>query len=333
MIVKAVTNVAVLIFAANELFTGRLSVAGFALYIYVGRIMMDPISNLSTAYLTAQQTLVSAERVNEWFERKPLIDSGTRQVTSFEKEITLEGVSFRYEDEHVLSNVDFMVRRGEVVALVGVSGSGKSTLTDLLLRFYDPNEGHIRVDGIDLREMELVSYRNLFGVVAQDSFLFNATIAENIAYNQPDLSLERIVEAAKIANAHDFILQDLPNGYETMVGERGVRLSGGQRQRIAIARAVIRRPQILILDEATSSLDSQAEKLVQEAIDRVIKDTTAIVIAHRLSTILNADKIVVMEAGKVADIGTHEELLTRCNIYQYLCELQFGKDNLTIGQG
>ncbi len=324
--IKVATNVAVLFFAARELFDGRLSVVGFGLYIYVGRIMLDPLGRLSSTYLLAQHTVVSADRVHELFMQTSAVESGAVQVENFEQKIELQDVTFRYEEEGVLQDVSFEIPHGNVVALVGVSGSGKSTLVDLVLRFYDPQQGRIMIDGVDLRQVDLTSYRKLFGVVAQDSFLFNATIAENIAYNQPDLPPERIEEAAKIANAHEFILRDLPQGYDTLVGDRGVRLSGGQRQRIAIARAVVRKPQILILDEATSSLDSQAEKLVQEAIDRVIKDTTAIVIAHRLSTILNADKIVVMDAGKVADIGTHEELLARCEVYRYLCELQFGSE-------
>lgn len=323
--INALTNVAILLLTANELFSGRLNVTGFLLYLYVGRAILDPLKTLTQTYNAIQITLSSGERVRELLAQLPTIVSGDQPVAEFRESLKLDGVSFRYAtlEDVVLEDISVDIRRGEIVALVGPSGAGKSTLTDLLLRFYDPQAGRITLDGRDLADLNLADYRRLFGVVAQENYLFNASVAENIAYAFPNASHEQIVQAAKIANAHEFI-EEMPEGYNTLVGDRGVRLSGGQRQRVAIARAVVRQPQILILDEATSALDSVSEKLVQDAIDRVIHNTTAVVIAHRLSTVRGADKIVVMERGRVVDIGKHDELLARCELYQYLCELQFG---------
>jgi len=220
--------------------------------------------------------------------------------------------------------VSFEIDKGEVVAFVGPSGAGKSTLADLVLRLYDPLEGSISIDGRDLRTLRQAAYRHLFGVVSQEALLFNATIRENIAYGRDEVSEEAIVRAARIANAHDFIAA-LPAGYGTVVGDRGTRLSGGQRQRVAIARAIVANPPILILDEATSSLDSESERLVHRAIDRVIQGTTSIVIAHRLSTVMRADKIVVVNRGAVEAIGRHAELLTTNETYARLYRLQFAE--------
>jgi subfamily B ATP-binding cassette protein MsbA len=234
-----------------------------------------------------------------------------------------EDVNFAYQENEVLGGINFEVMKGTTVALVGPSGAGKSTLADLIMRFYDPEKGRILFDGIDLRDLDLDAYRRMFGVVSQDNLLFNATVAQNIAYALPETPLEEIKKAARIANAHEFIIE-LPEGYNTFVGDRGVRLSGGQRQRIAIARAVIRNPEILILDEATSSLDTDSEKKVQMAIDQIIHSTTAVVIAHRLSTIKEADSIIVLDRGKIIDMGRHEELMARCDLYIHLATLQFG---------
>jgi ABC-type multidrug transport system fused ATPase/permease subunit len=210
------------------------------------------------------------------------------------------------------------------VALVGPSGAGKSTLADLVLRLYDPLRGSVSIDGRDLRTLRQASYRQLFGVVSQEALLFNATIRENIAYGRDGVSEEDIIRVAQIANAHDFIIE-LPDGYDTIVGDRGIRLSGGQRQRVAIARAIVASPQILILDEATSSLDSESERLVQRAIDRVTQGTTSIVIAHRLSTVMRADKIVVVQRGSVGAVGRHAELLATNETYARLYRLQFAE--------
>lgn len=325
-IINSITNIAILFLVVQELISGELSTSGFFLYIYVGRAILPPVNQLATTYTTFQRMTVSAEKLHELFSLTPQIRDGQLELESFQYEIKLNNLSFQYleggESEKILKDINLEIKHGQIVALVGPSGAGKSTLTDILLRFYDPQSGGILIDGQDIREFDLYSYRGLFGTVSQESILFNATIAENIAYARPDISQENIIAAAKVANAHEFIGK-LPNGYETLVGDRGVLLSGGQRQRIAIARAVVRAPQILILDEATSSLDSMSEKLVQQAIDRVIENTTAVVIAHRLSTVRNADKIVVMETGKIVDSGTHDELYQRCELYIQLCDYQF----------
>jgi len=223
----------------------------------------------------------------------------------------------------VLTGINFSVEPGEVVAIVGPSGAGKTTLVDLIPRFYHATAGKITIDGVDVNELGLRSLRSLTGIVTQDTILFNDTVKNNIAYGLEECPLENVVAAAKMANAHEFI-EELPDGYETSIGDRGVQLSGGQRQRIAIARALLRDPEILIFDEATSALDTESELLVQEAIDRLLKDRTTFVIAHRLSTIQNADKILVLENGRLEECGTHAELMGRAGTYKRLYDLQFG---------
>jgi subfamily B ATP-binding cassette protein MsbA len=250
------------------------------------------------------------------------IQDGPIDQTEFAKQIKFQNVNFSYGDEPVLENINLDIERGSMVALVGPSGAGKSTLTDLVMRFYDPTSGSIELDGVNLKELNVEAFRRLYGVVNQENLLFNATIGKNISYGRDGVSQEQIEIAAEIANAAKFI-EDIPEGYETIVGDRGIRLSGGQRQRVAIARAIVHQPKILILDEATSSLDTESERLVQAAIDRVIQDTTAIVVAHRLSTVIHADKIVVLEEGRIQDQGKHKELLERSKLYRRLCELQF----------
>lgn len=321
--INTISNVIILLLAASQLLSGQLTTAGFFLYLYIGSTILAPISELTHAFNMVQQILAAGERVDELFRIYPKIISGSKLVSHFEKEIVFDNVSFQYGEDKVLKDVTISIEQGEVVALVGPSGAGKSTLADLMLRLYDPQTGRILFDGIDLRELDTTAYRRLFGVVGQENILFNTSIRENIAYALDEsVSKEQIAEAVNIANAEEFIAQ-LPDGYDTLVGDRGVRLSGGQRQRVAIARAVVRKPQILLLDEATSSLDSQSEKQVQNAIDQVIKNTTALVIAHRLSTVIHADKIIVLEEGKVVDIGNHTQLLDRCALYQHLCKIQF----------
>lgn len=252
----------------------------------------------------------------------PDVAEGTRSIQSFESKIEYRDVSFSYEKKSVLKNIHLTINKGETVALVGPSGAGKSTFVDLALRFYDPKSGSILIDGVDLREFKQADYRRLFGVVSQESILFNSTIGDNIGYARENITEEGIIAAAKVANAYDFIMETTL-GFDTFVGDRGIRLSGGQRQRIAIARAVAGNPQILIMDEATSSLDSESEREVQKAIKQVTKNISAIIIAHRLSTVLHAHKIIVLEKGQIVDVGSHKELLGRCELYQSLYKHQF----------
>ena len=249
-------------------------------------------------------------------------DSGEIEISGVREKIVYEEVSFSYSDGvEVLNGVELEMSRGDVVAVVGPSGAGKSTIADLLPRFYRPTRGRITIDGNDIADIRLSSLRSIMGIVTQETILFNDTIFNNIAYGLSDCPMEEVVEAARAANAHSFI-SEMQDGYETVIGDRGVQLSGGQRQRIAIARALLKNPQILILDEATSSLDVESEALVQEAIDRLVKGRTTLVIAHRLSTIRNADKIAVVENGRIEQIGTHEELIGEAGTYRKLYHLQ-----------
>jgi len=241
--------------------------------------------------------------------------------------IKFEDVCFRYNKEpdapYVLDHVSFEIKKGEMVALVGQSGSGKSTAVDLLLRFYDVDSGRITIDGVDIREYEYKQLRRMIGVVSQEVILFNDTIGQNIAYGIGDeITQDRLEHAARLANAHGFI-SEKPQQYDAIVGDRGIQLSGGQRQRLAIARAMVKNPELLIFDEATSALDNESEKVVQEAINNAMVNRTALVVAHRLSTVRNADRIVVMERGKVMESGSHEELLEHNGMYRYLYEIQF----------
>ncbi|MQC26267.1 MAG: ABC transporter ATP-binding protein [Chloroflexi bacterium] len=334
-IVNGVANVSILMLSARELFSGGLTVTGFFLFLYLGRSIIQPISELGSVYLNLQEMEAATERVFEIVQQQTTVTDGSVRKADFTEAIHINGVGFAYGDIEVLHDVSIEIKQGEMVALVGPSGAGKSTLTDLLMRFYDPTSGQVTIDGVDLRDLQIEPYRRLFGVVAQENLLFNATIADNIAYGRDGILWEDIRSAAEIANAAEFI-EETGEGYETFVGDRGIRLSGGQRQRVAIARAMVHHPQILIMDEATSSLDTASERLVQAAIDRVIQGTTAIVVAHRLSTVIHADKIVVLEAGKVVDQGTHNQLLERCKLYRRLCELQFQindtEDSVVEGQ-
>jgi ATP-binding cassette, subfamily B, bacterial MsbA len=315
--VNALIEGSLVLLAAHELISGRLDAPTFFLFLYVGRAIMVPVAQLGSSITQIYVTLGAATRIFALLDEKPKVWDGPRRIAGFRDSIRLENVSFSYGNGPVLEDVSFEVGRGEMAALVGPSGVGKSTLADLLLRLYDPTEGRITIDGVDLRELSQDSYRRLIGVVSQEALLFNTTIRENIAYGREAITEEAVVRAARLANAHDFILE-LPDGYDTVVGDRGIRLSGGQRQRIAIARAIVTDPPLLLLDEATSFLDAEAERLVQEAIERITRRTTTIVIAHRLSTILRADKIVVLSGGRVEAIGRHEELMSLKGTYARL---------------
>jgi subfamily B ATP-binding cassette protein MsbA len=291
------------------------------LMLFIGAMLwvISPIKNLSKLNSTINEGLASGDRVFQVLDiASEHEESGTEEIGDFRDEIVFEHVTFSYgNDIDVLRDVSFRIKRGEVVAVVGPSGAGKSTVADLLPRFYRPTGGRILLDGVDIAHASIASLRSLMGIVTQETILFNDTIFNNIAYGMEDCPEEAVVRAAEAANAHEFILA-APQGYRTIIGDRGVQLSGGQRQRIAIARALLKNPKILILDEATSSLDVESETLVQEAIDRLMKGRTNFVIAHRLSTIRNADRIIVIEDGRIRQIGTHEELIGEEGIYRKL---------------
>ncbi len=316
--------VGVVMWAVGTLVSGTRTIGQFAGFFTTMLLVYPPFKKLSKTNTSIQQGLAAAERVFEVMDSPPEVidDPAGVELKPGPHSVAFENVSFRYGEDWVLRNVSLEVPAGRVVALVGMSGGGKSTLSDLIPRFYDVQEGEVTVDGIDVRRIRLASLRGEIGLVTQSTFLFNDTIRANIAYGAEDRDLERIVTAAKLANAHDFITR-LPNGYDTEVGELGVRLSGGERQRIAIARALLKDAPILILDEATSSLDSEAERAVQEALDHLMQNRTTLVIAHRLSTIRHADNIAVIVHGKIVEQGTHDELLARGREYRKLHDLQF----------
>lgn len=285
--------------------------------------MIQPAKNFSNGITSLQKGTVAADRIFRVIDLEPAVKSKPDAIVldSFKDSIEYKNVSFAYDKEPVLKNINLTIKKGRTIALVGSSGGGKSTLADLVPRFYDPTQGEILLDGIPLTDYEIESLRQQMGVVTQESILFNDTIFNNIAFGKEDATLEDVIEAAKVANAHEFISQ-IPEGYQTFIGERGSKLSGGQRQRIAIARAVLKNPPILILDEATSALDSESEKLVQDALTKLMKNRTSIVIAHRLSTIQHADEIVVIQHGQIMERGTHDELIVKGGVYKKLSEIQ-----------
>jgi len=292
-------------------------------------LMHQPLKRLISKNNDLQDSLPSADRVVEIFDEKIETDVFGEAVKFDEKiqNIKFENVNYKYDDsnEYVLKNINLDVKAGEIVAFVGKSGSGKTTLVNLLARFFNTDEGTVTVNGVNIKNIPLKIYRNKFAIVPQETFLFGGTIKENISFGK-EVSDEEIITAAKMANAYNFIQEDLPNKFETEVGERGALLSGGQKQRIAIARALIKNPEIMILDEATSALDSESEKLVQDALDVLMQGRTTFVIAHRLSTIVRADKIVVMDNGEIKEMGTHSELIAMNGIYKNLYDIQFNEN-------
>jgi subfamily B ATP-binding cassette protein MsbA len=321
-----VAIVLILIGGRNVLIDNTMTSEDFLRFILVLFSALAPIRLLSSVNMEIQSGLASAERVFKALdsESEIKISENPHIVKQFKTKIEFRKATFRYneEDSKILDGLSFEIKKGEVVALVGESGAGKSTIADLVPRFYDVNEGAVLIDNIDLREIELKSLRKLMGIVTQETILFNDTIRANISYGLPDVEESEIIYAAKIANALDFI-NDQPNGFDTVIGDKGIKLSGGQRQRIAIARAVLNNPPILILDEATSSLDTKSEKLVQEALENLMTDRTVLVIAHRLSTIHKANKIIALENGRIVEIGTHDSLIKRDGLYKKLYDFQF----------
>lgn len=325
-----VAGVIILLYAGSRIIagTGELQAGDFMTYILAMFSLIKPVKSLSQIHVQLQEGMAAAARVFQVIDTPERIveKPDARVIERFKEVITYDHVSFAYnESEPVLRDISFGVKRGEIVAVVGPSGAGKSTLFDLLPRFYDPQQGTITIDGYDIRDLSLTSLRGLMGIVTQETFLFNDTIKNNIAYGLSDVTSARIEEAAVMANAHEFIGQ-FENGYDTQVGNRGVMLSGGQRQRIAIARALLKNPQILIFDEATSALDTESEVLVQQAIDRLMANRTVLVIAHRLSTIKNATRILVISEGAIVECGTHNQLMNYNGLYARLYAMQFRDD-------
>jgi ATP-binding cassette subfamily B protein/subfamily B ATP-binding cassette protein MsbA len=320
-------SVVLLLFGGLEVLSGRLSLGDLMMFLVYLTMLLEPMSVLATSVTQLQNNLSGFDRVLDLLEEpREMADyPGLRPIRKalVAGRVTMQNVGFVYPGttREVLRQIDLEVEPGETIALVGRSGSGKTTLCNLIARFYDPTTGVIRLDGTNLRDIEVESYRQLLGIVEQDVFLFDGTVAENIAYGDRWATTARIRHAALVANAAEFI-ERLPNRYETLIGERGVRLSGGQRQRLAIARAVLADPRIFILDEATSNLDTESEQLIQQSLSSLLRGRTSFVIAHRLSTIRHADRILVLDDGAIAEIGTHAELIKGSGHYREMVELQ-----------
>lgn len=330
---NALAIVAIIWYGGFEVVSGRLSPANLIAFFAGIALIADPASRLGGISSTIQNALASAERIFEVIDIVPSVAEkpDARELSKISGRVEFNKVTFAYEagQAPVLSDIDLMIQPGEVVALVGRSGAGKSSLVNLIPRFYDPQKGAVLVDGNDLLDVKLESLRSQLGMVPQETILFSGTIRENIAYARAEADQDTIESAARTANAHDFIMS-LPEGYNTLVGERGVRLSGGERQRVAIARAILADPRILIFDEATSSLDAESERLVQEAMDNLMAGRTTLIIAHRLSTVQHADRIVVLDKGRIVEIGKHAELIEKGGLYSKLYEMQFKDEESNI---
>ena len=315
--------VIILWFGGQFVLDGELDSSVFIAFIMLSSQIISPAKSLAKAWYNVQKGAASADRLGDLVNAKNVIEDipNATVLNGFDNAIEYNSVSFKYDKDLVLKDVSFKIEKGKTVALVGASGGGKSTLADLLPRFYDPVKGAIKIDEVAINLATVKSVRSLMGIVTQQSILFNDTIHNNIAFGAENVSEAEVIEAAKIANAHDFITQ-FPEGYQSNIGDGGGKLSGGQKQRISIARAILKNPPILILDEATSALDTESEQLVQTALNNLMKNRTSLVIAHRLSTIQSADKILVMDQGQIAEQGTHTELLALQGIYYNLCQLQ-----------
>jgi subfamily B ATP-binding cassette protein MsbA len=315
----------ILLYGGTMILNGNsdLTPSNFLVYIAMFSQVMQPIKALTDAFSGIHSGIAAGERVLDLIDTKPEMNNkpGAKQLESFNDSISLKNVTFNYGEKQVLNHINLDIKKGTTVALVGPSGGGKSTLMDLIPRFHDPKSGVLTIDGNDFKDVTVESLRDKMGIVNQESFLFNDTIFNNIAFAKPNATEEEVITAAKIANAHEFIL-NTENGYQTSTGDRGNKLSGGQRQRICIARAVLANPPIMLLDEATSALDTESEKLVQDALNNLMKNRTSIVIAHRLSTIQYADKIVVIDRGQVVETGSHLELMQNDGVYKRLIEMQ-----------
>ncbi len=322
-----VAGIIILLYAGSKIIagTGEFDAGDFMTFLLAMFSMIKPVKSLSQIHIKLQEGMAAASRIFEVLDSDEKVKnrSDATVVKAFSKSIEYRQVSFSYNgSDAILKDISFSVERGQVIAFVGPSGGGKSTLLDLLPRFYDPQQGSILIDGHDIKTVTLESLRSLMGIVTQETYLFNDTVFNNIAYGLTSVDKQKVIETARMANAHEFIME-LENGYDTQVGNRGVKLSGGQRQRLAIARALLKDPQILIFDEATSALDTESEVLVQEAIDRLMQNRTSLVIAHRLSTIKNADRILVIDRGRIVEGGSHDDLLGSDGLYARLYSMQF----------
>jgi len=325
LIVDSFAISAILLIGVVKLDNGSISVTGLLLFLLVGRLIIAPINKFSVNFLWIQSMLASYEKIHEIFIQKNSVSEGKQPIYEFKESIKVENLSFVYDEKEILKDISFVIDKGDLVAIVGPSGSGKSTLVDIILRLYDPNDGKIFIDGKDIKDFKIDNYRKLFGVVSQENYLLNDSIKNNICFGDINCNIEKVKYAAKIANADRFI-DFLPDKYDTKIGERGVVLSGGQRQRLSIARSVYTDPKVFILDEATSSLDSDSEKIIYSNLEQISKNRTSIIIAHRLSTIVNANKIIVLNDGKMEGLGTHESLYQKSNFYRKMCDSFFDKD-------